>query len=58
MLQISLKPSIHPCAVCVDTEAVDVKFTEVAPFAGSLCWKCIQKMYKARVNGKEKDAPS
>lgn len=48
-----LKPSAAPkcCDVCMAPEAVQAKFQD--GFQGHLCWRCAQKMFKARTNGKD-----
>lgn len=48
--------SQKPCDICMAEDAVDAKFTD--GFSGSVCWRCVQKMFKARTTGKETHAES
>ncbi len=47
-------PSKKPCDLCRAEESVDARFTD--GFHVSACWRCLQKLWKARTNGKEHHA--
>jgi len=49
---LSVKVSQKPCDICMSKKAVHATFAD--GFNGSVCWKCVQKMFDARTNGKEK----
>ena len=48
-----LKPNHDPknCDVCMDKDAMQAKFQD--GFQGNLCWKCAQRMFKARTEEKK-----
>lgn len=48
------KSSKKPCDICMQGEAVEARFND--GFTGSVCWRCLQRMFKARTNGKENHA--
>jgi hypothetical protein len=49
---LTIKVSEKPCDICMTKKAVHATFAD--GFNGSVCWKCVQKMFDARTNGKEK----
>ncbi len=46
--------STKPCDLCMAQEAVDARFQD--GFHVSACWRCLQRLFKARANGKENHA--